>query len=780
MRKTLLFALLLILGFGLISNVYAQVNVTIGSGTSTNTTTGAPAPYGTYWKNFRQQFLLLATEIEDAGGGPGNINSVAFNVENLNNCSPMPNYTIRLKHTTQTTLSTAFEDGDYQTVYTQAEYMPTVGWNTHTFTTPFVWDGTSNILVDIYTSIIPGSWTQNASVYYSTTAFNSSLRFQSDSSDASSATSGTVSTNRSNIRFNMNALEVTNPPNPATVISPADGAVNVMTSATLNWASGGGAPSGYKVHFGTTNPPPFVQNTTENSYAPTLDLTTTYYWKIIPFNAIGDAANCPVWSFTTGGPVILMSNGTQSVTDGTTYSFYDSGGPDGNYQSSENYTFTFTAANPTSIIHVLFTEFNLENNWDFLKIYNGPDTSAPQIGPANGYTGATLPEEIIGSNSVTFVFTSDGSVTYSGWAAAVTAANLQHDLGLLSISGNTTPSVGDPTTYTVAVKNNGANTENTYTVKLMGTGDVELASVPGTTIAPQQTIDVALTWTPSQTGAMQIWGKVELADDAIATNNQTAPLSIAVQAAGVVAITIGEGNETARMPMDMYWKNSLFEAIYLGSELNIGGLITGIQFYNNFVTNLPNMPTNVWLGETTQPDLSAGWIPSTQLTSVFSGNVDYPNGPNNINITFTTPYTYAGGNLVLLVERPMDTDWHNFNDNFLTQTGTLAARSLKVQSDSQDYDPAAPPTGTTPSAKFPKTTFFLIVDDMGALTGTVRDANNVVMPGATVSITGTPLTTLTDANGVYNFPYVAMGPQTVTATKHGYNVVTHNVTIIED
>jgi len=37
MRKTLLFALLLILGFGLISNVYAQVNVTIGSGTSTNT-----------------------------------------------------------------------------------------------------------------------------------------------------------------------------------------------------------------------------------------------------------------------------------------------------------------------------------------------------------------------------------------------------------------------------------------------------------------------------------------------------------------------------------------------------------------------------------------------------------------------------------------------------------------------------------------------------------------------------------------------------------------------
>ncbi|HQL14034.1 MAG TPA: carboxypeptidase regulatory-like domain-containing protein, partial [Candidatus Cloacimonadota bacterium] len=780
MRKTLLFALLLILGFSVISNVYAQVNVTIGSGTSTNTETGVPAPYGTWYRNFRQQFLLLATEIEDAGGGAGNINSVAFNVANLNTCSPMPNYTIRLKHTTQTTLTTTFEDGDYQTVYTQAEFMPVVGWNTHTFSTPFVWDGTSNILVDIYTTLVTGNYTRNASVYYSSTTFNSALRYQSDSSDAGSATTGTTGTNRSNIRFNMEALVVTDPPNPALLISPADGAVDVMSSATLNWASGGGAPTGYKVHFGTTNPPPFIENTIENSYAPTLDLHTTYYWQIIPFNAIGDAANCPVWSFTTGGPVVIMTNGTQSVPDGMVYSFYDSGGPDGNYQNSENYTFTFSAANPNSIIYVLFTSFNTENNWDYLKIYNGPDTSAPQIGPADGYTGTTLPEEIFGSNAVTFVFTSDTSVQRPGWSALVTAGNLDHDLGAKSISGNSTPSVGSPSTYTVAVKNNGNNTENTYTVKLMGTGDVELASIPGTTIAPQQTIEFGLTWTPTETGPIQIWGEVVLANDGIAANNQTLPLNVAVQAAGIVAITLGDGGEIGRMPMDMYWKNSLFEAIYLGSELNIGGLITGIQFYNDFVSNLPNMPTNVWLGETTQTDLSAGWIPSTQLTAVFAGNVDYPSGPNNINIAFTTPYTYAGGNLVLLVERPMDTEWHNYNDNFLTQTGDLAARSLKVQSDSQDYDPAAPPTGTSPSAMFPKTTFFLVVDDMGALTGTVRDANNVVMPGATVSITGTPLTTLTDANGVYNFPYVAMGPQSVVATKHGYNVVTHNVTIIED
>lgn len=97
---------------------------------------------------------------------------------------------------------------------------------------------------------------------------------------------------------------------------------------------------------------------------------------------------------------------------------------------------------------------------------------------------------------MTFVFTSDSSYTYSGWSAAVSAVDLQHDLGAQSISGNTTPSVNSPSTYTVAVKNNGANTENTYTVKLMGTGDVELASIPGTTIAPSRPSTLALPGLP--------------------------------------------------------------------------------------------------------------------------------------------------------------------------------------------------------------------------------------------------------------------------------------------
>ncbi|MDD4147570.1 MAG: choice-of-anchor J domain-containing protein, partial [Candidatus Cloacimonetes bacterium] len=301
MNLNKLLLIVLILSLGTFSGLFAQVNITIGDGTGSNTTTGAPTPYGTFYKNFHQQFLYRVSEIEDAGGGAGPINSLAFNVINLNNCTAMPNFSIKIKTTTQTELTTTFEVGEYTEVFFQNDFMPVAGMNVHTFNTPFQWDGASNIIVDIITTLIPGSYAQNASVQLTETGFNSSLRYQSDSIDASTSATGTLSMNRSNVTFNMTAVQVTDPPNPANMISPADGSTILSNSASLIWSSGGGIPSGYKVYFGTTNPPPFVEDIGFNYIYDVADLLgeTTYYWQIVPYNTIGDATNCPVWSFST-------------------------------------------------------------------------------------------------------------------------------------------------------------------------------------------------------------------------------------------------------------------------------------------------------------------------------------------------------------------------------------------------------------------------------------------------------------------------------------------------
>jgi hypothetical protein len=73
--------------------------------------------------------------------------------------------------------------------------------------------------------------------------------------------------------------------------------------ATLNWASGGGAPTGYNLYFGADELPATpIDLGLVTTYDPAgdMDYSTTYYWKVVPYNDNGDATVCAVWSFTTG------------------------------------------------------------------------------------------------------------------------------------------------------------------------------------------------------------------------------------------------------------------------------------------------------------------------------------------------------------------------------------------------------------------------------------------------------------------------------------------------
>lgn len=443
---------LIVSSIGFCTNLSAQIIINIGDGITANTASDGPTPYGTLNKSFRQQYLILASEIEAEGGGQGVIHSMAFNVSSVNNASAMHNFTIRIKHTNQTSLTTTFENGDYQTVFEEEDYMPGAGWNDHSFTNPFFWNGNSNIIIEVFTSLILGDNTQNVSVFNTSSGFNSCLRFQSNVMEALNSVTGTISQSRANIRLYM-----------------------------------------------------------------------------------------------------------------------------------------------------------------------------------------------------------------------------QH---------------------------------------------------------------------------------------------------------GTVAVTIGQGGSTGRMPVNMLYKNSLFETIYLASEINTTGLLTAIKFYNSFYNSIPAKPTNIWIGETTQMDLSGGWIPSTQLTQVFSGTVTYPVGANEITISLSDPFPYHGGNLVMMVQRPMDTRYYGLNDVFITQSGALEARTLMVSADITTFDPANPPADTAESM-YPKTTFMFINTGLGTLNGTVFEGTTPVS-GATVTVNNTNRTCTTSASGTYSFTLVHEGIQSVSATRYGYTVASHNVNIVEN
>lgn len=107
--------------------------------------------------------------------------------------------------------------------------------------------------------------------------------------------------------------------------------------------------------------------------------------------------------------------------------FYDSQGPEKNYENNENLTTTFVGTDLEKVFMVHFTAFDVEPDADCSKdalyVYDGPDDTYALIGK---YCGNTIPVDIFtttGGGAITFVFVSDETITYPGWVAELTCVN---------------------------------------------------------------------------------------------------------------------------------------------------------------------------------------------------------------------------------------------------------------------------------------------------------------------------------------------------------------------
>ena len=174
-------------------------------------------------------------------------------------------------------------------------------------------------------------------------------------------------------------------------------------------------------------------------------------------NSINDTLVKPITIVDT---IINMNNGT----DTTCYAlFYDSGGPDNNYQDNEDYTYTFYSADSTKFLQVNFLNYHIENYWDKLYVYKGDEVNPDKLLATITGNGSNL--NIQGSSALTFRFKSDGSVNYAGWKAIISCYRPpQHELAIVNIS----PTAGRanyPFVPTITIRNNAVNSENNYSVE---------------------------------------------------------------------------------------------------------------------------------------------------------------------------------------------------------------------------------------------------------------------------------------------------------------------------
>ncbi|MGQ3133642.1 MAG: PKD domain-containing protein, partial [Flavobacteriales bacterium] len=117
---------------------------------------------------------------------------------------------------------------------------------------------------------------------------------------------------------------------------------------------------------------------------------------------------------------INMSNGSGTACSGT---FYDNGG-NGNYSNNQTITYTICPSVAGNRVVMNFSTFALENNYDFLTIYDGNNTSAPTLGTYTGNSGPGLVSATSTNTSgcLTFVFISNSSGVAAGWVAAISCA----------------------------------------------------------------------------------------------------------------------------------------------------------------------------------------------------------------------------------------------------------------------------------------------------------------------------------------------------------------------
>ncbi len=171
-----------------------------------------------------------------------------------------------------------------------------------------------------------------------------------------------------------------------------------------NWTFEGGTPS-----TSTQQNPSNITYNEAGDFAVTLTIT----------DAEGNSETLTREDYIHVREAYNMQDGTVTTCSAL---FYDNGGPNSNYSNNKDYTMTFRPAEEGNMIRVNFVEFSTEANYDFLYIYDGTSTNAPQIGT---YDGSNSPGEVTATNAegaLTFRFTSDYYSTSSGWVATVSCA----------------------------------------------------------------------------------------------------------------------------------------------------------------------------------------------------------------------------------------------------------------------------------------------------------------------------------------------------------------------
>jgi len=303
--------------------------------TAVTTAPAFPAPYTAYYGGQKMQILVLASELTAAGFVANSpLTSIQFPVVSKGSnwgtsINENQNFQVNIGLTAATNL-TAFQTG-LTNVVAPMNFTPTVGYNNiHTFSTPFIWDGTSNVVVETTWSNNFSGGTNDLVVSYNTPtpSFTSTIVYRVDSQTAATVAGATTITfsytARPDFKFNGEAVSVFSWSPSATLSSPTGtNVVATPASSTIYTVSvaNGSCTSNANVSVSVT-PIPTVSITATptticagSSATLTASGATTYSWNTNSTNTVISVAPTANTSYTvTGFNGTCTNTAVQSVS----------------------------------------------------------------------------------------------------------------------------------------------------------------------------------------------------------------------------------------------------------------------------------------------------------------------------------------------------------------------------------------------------------------------------------------------------------------------------------
>jgi hypothetical protein len=697
--------------------------IQLGSGTETNQL----FPTNSCWTYNYSQQIYLADELASGGGAAGEITAIRFYyVDGGTDFGTWNDWTVSMANTTQSefTSNTDWVDPVSLTQVFSGVVQPSAGsWMEIILDTPFIWDGTSNVVVTMYEQLPNYSCTASWRSY--TTTGNRALLYYADPPGNPDPAAPPAANEGPDNFIAQVQFEGTL----ASCLAPADIAANTITSssASITWTDNGSESYDYEIRTsGAAGSGPdglFTSgNVTSGTPAidiPGLDPNTNYSvyvrgnctdgnsaWSFpfgfltpcvavdVPylenFNSTNppDIPNCMALETISGQPWYTVDFPITGMTGNCALVSYDWQ----NGQAGESWLFTGGVNLQGGVSYRISYKYGTGSQFSYenFGVYYGTGQSAADTISSLFHVEEFTSETAL-SNSEDFIPDADG-IYYFGfryYSPSFTDEVFLDDIKVVltptceevtDLIGASTTDTDGQVSWTASISNPAGGYDVYYSTEDTPPDGTTVPSFGGV-MGTSQPISGLDTGVP-----VYVWVRAHCSD-----TDQSYWTGPATFTPGTYQIGSGEAT-SEYYPIYSCYGYSYSQQIYLASEYAGGHLITKIRF--KYMGGADDFTTwqdwTVYMGNTTQSEFNSttDWVPYSALTQVFSGTVA-PVAGEWLEIVFTTPFLWDGtSNFVVAVDENTPNyyctaDWASFSP------GTN--RGLLNYNDNINPDPLSPP-----------------------------------------------------------------------------------------